>query len=488
LRPDGRDEPRLHLRAPYNEGDVLLQRIAELGRDDELLVQRDAPQTRRNMSAVFTRFVQEIHTRFVDEDAYYLFIRRLSSQVQLIHVQAPNPGQALLLFETTNNRGLDLAPSDLVKNVMFTYSGEQEYGNISSRWKDMDAELRPVRIDVTSFLRYVALGRYGAKVSAAGVAGWFRDQMRPTSAGDQPAMSPAELVGDLAGLARSVRQIREGKTMRGAPSPAFSELQSLNVKQCIPVLLAAVSWSDRAAEVLAQQLADFFFVVAVVRLRGQDVERVLPAWVEAVRALKNPTPEDVRQMLASTNPDMPRSLIAAQGPVFLEALGHLRYAPSTRPTNDTRRLRYLLRHLSAHVQGERWTKLAEIDGYRPEIEHILAQNPSEAALADFGTPATPDDIHGLGNLALLEHELNRKIGNGPFTTKAPSYLASKIQLTSLLAECDFGGLTHARQKVLTEWSLVSPGLADDEVWNPSSCEKRLRLYRRLASEVWLGSA
>jgi hypothetical protein len=481
-------ESLMRLSSPFSGGDIVLDAVANLSDGERLGRSQDYTRSQKNIVGAFEALTESLSDRFKTSAELEGFKTALRKRVKVIHVHAADTTQALLLFETTNNRGRSLSPSDLVKNMIFANASDAQYVEISSMWQEMDKTLQKARIGVTPFLRYAALSVYGKKLQDKGVATWYAGgaKEKDNLAAQELKSDPVAFVRKLASLARVVLNVRDGKTPRGEQSTPFSELRELRVKQALPVLLVAAEWSDSAAERLAEELADFFFVTLLVRMRGQDIEKMLPGWVEVLRQLTDPTPEDVKLALRTPGMrELPLAIARAHREDFLAAIAQLRYEPTkTHPSNDTRRIRYLLRHLCAHVQGDRWGKLNEIDGYTPHIEHVLAKAATAEALEEFGSNVTLDDIHGLGNLTLLESELNSKIGAGKFRDKALSYDKSNVRLTKLLTGCDVAGYTKAAQgKIATIWG-IAPGLIPGEKWDSSRIAARLEAYTYLASEIW----
>jgi hypothetical protein len=475
------------LRMPHNKmGDSALEDILALKYGQTLTMPREANRTQKNIVSAFNLLVDLLSEKFETVEELDMFKQGLRAHVTIIDVQAPSTEKALLLFETTNNRGRALAPSDLVKNVLFNHANERQYDEVSGYWQEMTSLLRQTKIDVTPFLRYVALGRYEAKLYDRDVASWFSGRHGVNGASLAAKENPVLFAKELVRLAKVVSNIRNGKTPGGETSPAFRELRALNVKQALPVMLAAADWTEGVTEVLAQELADFFFVAAVVRTRGQDIEHLLPGWIATIKQISEPTAEKVHALLHDTSETAtPRSAARSMQSTFCDILGQLRYSrTSTRPTNDIRRIRYFLRHLSAHLQGDRWGKLSEIDGYLPQIEHVLAQQPTEEARSEYGVPVTEDEVHSLGNLTLLEEELNKKIGAGNFREKHASYSVSNIRLTKILTACDTDGFTlRVREEINRVWK-SAPGLEPAEPWTAEKAALRLTAYTDLAKEVW----
>jgi hypothetical protein len=66
------------------------------------------------------------------------------------------------------------------------------------------------------------------------------------------------------------------------------------------------------------------------------------------------------------------------------------------------------------------------------LEHVLPEKPGEH-WPDFETDPTAETAYRLGNLTLLEADLNRKIGNAGFSVKQPVLAASAFDMTRRLA-------------------------------------------------------
>ncbi|RZK40272.1 MAG: DUF1524 domain-containing protein, partial [Hymenobacter sp.] len=97
-----------------------------------------------------------------------------------------------------------------------------------------------------------------------------------------------------------------------------------------------------------------------------------------------------------------------------------------------------------------------------EVEHIHPRNPSVA----FTTPDSwhPAKLNSLGNLTLLEWELNRKVLNHPLRRKQITYKESKLKEVQLLLE-------H-----------------DSEYWTLSACEDRTQRKAGLLDTFLFGES
>ena len=82
----------------------------------------------------------------------------VSDRVRIIRVTVSDEADAYLIFETLNDRGLDLTMSDLLKNFIFGRAGDQ-LATVKKQWGDVEVRLEEENL--TQFLRHYWLSRYG---------------------------------------------------------------------------------------------------------------------------------------------------------------------------------------------------------------------------------------------------------------------------------------------------------------------------------------
>ena len=74
----------------------------------------------------------------------------------------------------------------------------------------------------------------------------------------------------------------------------------------------------------------------------------------------------------------------------------------------------------------------DADNPATTLEHVLPEKPGEN-WPDFETDPTAETAYRLGNLTLLEADLNRKIGNAAFAVKQPVLEVSAFDMTRRIA-------------------------------------------------------
>ena len=112
-----------------------------------------------------------------------------------------------------------------------------------------------------------------------------------------------------------------------------------------------------------------------------------------------------------------------------------------------------------------------------EIEHIFPQPPCAEAADEFGPY---DDLEigiKLGNLVLVEKQINASLGNRAYSHKRAVYPESRLLLTRALAERPKVGENTQIDRTL---SAIEPF----PEWNEAAVNKRQRSLVALARAVW----
>jgi hypothetical protein len=92
-----------------------------------------------------------------------IIVKYIRDNARVIRLVVTNAGIAYTIFETLNDRGIDLSPLDLVKNHVFSRAHAQSpetLRDMESRWTQMMATLAGVR-SVGNFLKAFWTSRHG---------------------------------------------------------------------------------------------------------------------------------------------------------------------------------------------------------------------------------------------------------------------------------------------------------------------------------------
>jgi hypothetical protein len=163
-------EPKLTLTPANNE--VFQQyvtkaaTVSEIDRALKARQSEDRNKTLLNAALLVNKHIERRASEFPDTDTakdYFVeLIGYLTDTVQVVRFVLSGDNAAYTIFETLNDRGLELAPLDLVKNYVFSRAEGYRPGSLrdfEERWAEMMTLLGSMKVD--SFLRAFWASRHG---------------------------------------------------------------------------------------------------------------------------------------------------------------------------------------------------------------------------------------------------------------------------------------------------------------------------------------
>ncbi len=376
--------------------------------------------------------------------------QHIRTQLDIVAIRVGSVGDAFLLFETLNDRGLQLSAADLLKShilsrVAQAWDTESMVHDASIEWDDMLDRLNGV--DVTRYLRhYLLMSR--SKVRKDDVFDYFKD--------DVLSVGAVELLARLYEYSRHYGDLlNPSRLSEGPVRRAIRDINGLNSISHFVMLLPARATLDDAGFIRLCRLAEilsFRWIVA-----GQNAQVLESIYASAALILDRSEGSQSSEAEALLIDAMPGSEVFRDRFRFM-TMG-VKYVT-----------RYILRRIEEQLHAN-----AEIEIIGPEevhIEHIMPKTSTsywaDALNGDFDEY---DQIVGrLGNLTLLHSRPNVQIANGPFEVKSVFYAESDIKLTRQLVGLDSWNddMIDDRQRWMAEvadfvWSVA--GL-DTPSWVP----------------------
>lgn len=360
----------------------------------------------------------------------------LEKSVTLVRIDVDSDVTAYTIFETLNDRGLDLSVADLLKNHLLSLAHDDlEASNLFAKWEALLATLEDE--SVSRFLRHQWMSRNGVVTERQLYKAWKEDIQKRKR-------TPMEVLTELSEDAEMYNML-----LRPASGdPCAWELTSfteMGLRQGLPFLMAA--WARKNSEKEFEKAVRLVEAVTVrytivANNNPNQLERKYAEWASLLRAKGFAAFDDIRK--AATNLCPSDENFQADFAI----LGDMKSAVA----------RYLLRKL-AQYQG---TKEIEIAMNKVDLEHILPQSPTQVWLDELNIPVEKiaDLTDSLGNLTLLAEKLNRQARNRPFQEKRDKYYAkSKISITNNLKNLGQWGEAEIieRQK---QWAAEAPN-----AWN-----------------------
>src|SRR5262245_52485911 len=124
---------------------------------------RESHERLENAAQLAAKFVKQLSEQTkTPSDFLIQWIDYLRNQVKVIWVQVPDEANAFTIFETLNDRGLDLAVSDILKNYLF-HRSEDRLKETQQRWIAMTGILEAAESEavVVAYIRHLWSARNG---------------------------------------------------------------------------------------------------------------------------------------------------------------------------------------------------------------------------------------------------------------------------------------------------------------------------------------
>jgi len=435
--------------------------------------------------------IQESYPLELSGDALPFFADWLIENVHLVEITAYSDADAYTIFETMNDRGLSLTPTDMLKGYLLANISEgQQRIEASKVWRKQVASLQELGKEeeadaIKTWLRSqyadtIRERKQGARprdfdLIATEFHRWVRDHDKKLNLSGSTAFSNF-IQEDFAFYTRWYERVRKAAGELDTNLPAIHYNAQSNFTLQYPLLLAPVKRSD-AEEVIFKKLRivsgylDILIARRVWNWRSIDYSTMQYAMFLVMRDIRGLEP----------------------GPLAKKLKAKLDAEEETFATNDSfrlhgtngRQIHRLLARMTDYIetQSGRSSRYAEYikrggkDGY--EIEHVWADHP-ERHTDEF---AHPNDFmeyrNRIGGLLLLPKSFNASYGDLPYDQKCPHYLKQNLLAQSLHEEA------YERDPGFRRFK-DSSGLdfkAHAE-FKKADLNERYELYRALAEQIW----
>jgi len=390
------------------------------------------------------KYIDELCEHSADsEEALHDWLDYLESNLKIILVTAPDDSNAFVIFETLNDRGLELAISDLLKNYLFHRSGDK-LEETKNRWLTMVATLESASDDplVVTYLRHFAMSKYGL-VREKELFGIIKKKVTSKKLALQFSTELSNAARTYAGLINTDHELWS-KYDADAREAVYA-LNLLGMVQVRPLLLAILDKFDpkKASAAFKKLVAVAVRFQIVGGAGGGTLERI---YSDAARAVTDGKLTSIGEILKGfTTLPSDSAFIAAFSVASISKQALARYY-----------LR-MLESASPDISGE---LVPNANSSRVNLEHVLPITPSESWSKDWNTDDAKAYQRRLGNMAIMAAKINSAIGNEEFVKKRVELKKSSFSFTKMIgdyAKWDKAAI-EARQAAMAEvaakvWSI-----------------------------------
>lgn len=410
-------EPKLTLNEIDND---LFQEMLDCQNEiDYKHYQKPSHQRLIDAYAIISAYFDELMRISEDpEDKLHCWLDYLEQNAKIITVTAPDDSNAFVIFETLNDRGLELAISDLLKNYLFHKSGDR-LQETKNRWLSMVATLESAteNPNIVTYLRHFSMSKWGL-IREKELYGLIKKKIN--SKAKAISFSNELLVYAKVYSALLNHDNEYWNTFNTKVRESINALNILGMTQVRPLLLAILEKFDtKNASTIIQLLVSVSVRFQISGTVGSGpLEKIYSETAKLVAEGAITTPNDIIMAFTTLPTD----------DQFKQSFS---IATISKPALARYYLR-ILEEASSRDEGREMVPNRDVD--RVNLEHILPLTPSD----DWMSIWTNEDIKiyqkRLGNLALMSSRANSSAGNDDFPTKLAQYSVSKFKLTKMVSE------------------------------------------------------
>ena len=466
----------------------------------------DQPESIENIIGRF----QDIEDIFPDSilgNTLPFFADWLIENVYLVKITAHSDADAYTIFETMNDRGLSLTPTDMLKGYLLANITEHDARIRASKiWRDCITKLRDIGKEedadaIKAWLRgqhaqTIRERKRGAKPMDFDLIGtefhrWVRDKEDKLSL-KAPSDFARIIEEDFAFYANWYDKIRRAaKTLKPGMESIFYNAQN-NFTLQYPLLLAALRKGDAEEDIYRKIriVAGYIDIVIARRIwnwKSTDHSAMQYNTFLAIKDVREKTPTELARFLVNRFEDEISfdssdgfSLHGGNGPKIHRLLARMTDYIETASGRKFRYAEYSMR-------GGK-------NGY--EIEHIWSDH-FDRHTDEFSHPS---DFNGyrnrIGGLLLLPKSFNASYGDSPYKEKLEHYIKQNLLAQSLheLAYQNDPGFKRFIEKSGLEFKPhpeIKEGDSDTaspdnelETFKKADLDARQDLYCEIAKQVW----
>lgn len=342
----------------------------------------------------------------------------LEKNAKVISVHVHDEANAFVIFETLNDRGLDLSIGDLLKNYIFGRS-ENRIDEARVNWIKATAALEGTGGDkrVATFIRHFWSSKQGP-VREKDLYGNLKEKIKTKQ-------GAIDFVSELADNARLYAAILNSdhdfwQSLGTDARQHVQTLLSLRLEQYRPLLLACMAKfaSTELRKALRLLVSWNVRLLVVGGLGGGTMERYYAIGGKKVRDGEITKAIELRSYAAG----------------FVPADAQFEASFATATVSQAFLVRYYLQAIERSLRNETNPELVPNTLEKDiNLEHVLPLNARLKEWPAFDEESAAANVKRIGNLTLLKTDENNLAGNRAFSIKKPSYAKSKLKLNKGIA-------------------------------------------------------
>ncbi len=419
------------------------------------------------------------------------FIFWLINNVDLIEITTYSDDEAYTIFETMNDRGLSLSPTDMLKGYLLAnIKSAEERAKANELWKDhLQALSQLGKEEDADFFKAWLRAKYaesirerkkGASNKDFEIIGttyhkWIHDESKRVG-----LIKSADFKDFVMNRFRNfsghyIRMQQASKQLTQGMEYIFYNAHN-NFTLQYPLMLAPLRADDDQKTVnskirLVSGYLDIFIVRRAVNFRTLDYSSIVYTMfnlMKEIRELDVPSLAGVLKAKVATMDER----FDAMGRFYLN-LWSKRY------------IQHILARMTRYIEEQSGTA-SSFEAYisreskKPfEIEHIWA-NKYDRHTDEFSTEEEFTEYRNrIGDLVLLPRGFNQSLGDKPYEKKVEDYFGQNLLLRSLNERC-----YHNNPSFLTYVYQSGLPFKPHQAFKKADLDERQQLYRLICEEIW----
>lgn len=448
----------------------------------------DRPESVQNLIARY----RDLEATFPEElrgNALPYFIDWLLENVHLVEITAYSDDDAYTIFETMNDRGLSLSPTDMLKGYLLANIDEHKRTLANNLWRARIRDLTDAGKELESdcfkawfrsqYATKIRERKRGAKAEDFDRIGtefhrWLRDAS-PIIGLTQQDDFYRFIDNDFDFYSRQYLRIVEAsqKPINGFKHVLYNAQNGFTLQNML--LLAPLQPADSEPVIvrkigLVALFLDILLTWRIWNYRTIAYSTMQYSMFVIMRDIRRLSPDELAKKLYD--------FLSKEEETFV--------------SNDRLRMhqqnRYALHRMLARItdyietasgQDSRYLEYIAEGKNRYEVEHIWANHP-ERHTDEFGHAADFAEYRNrIGGLLLLPKSFNASFGDLPYTEKLPHYNSQNLLARSLHPLCYAHNSGFRQFLDQSKLSFVAY-----PVFNKAQIEARSELYRQIAMRIW----
>ena len=435
--------------------------------------------------------IQELFPDDLKGSALPYFIDWLIDNVTLVEIITYSDEDAYTIFETMNDRGLNLTPTEMLKGYLLSKIGNKEKKQeINAIWKKEILKLNEIGRDEdleffkiwlrAKYAETIRPGRKGAANEDFEKIGtrfhsWVRDNLEKVGLNTKEDFYRF-VKEDLDYYVKIYLKIKnaEQQLQRGMEHLYYVAERGFTLRY--PLLLAPIKKTDDEETIrkkleLVARFIETFIVYRSVNYRTLAYSSIRYTIYNLVKELRDKTVTELADILKKKIEEYDENLSGIK---------------DFRLHNQNKRfVHFLLARITSHIETKsgmpsRFREYIDRELENPfQVEHIWA-NKYEEHTDEFDQKIDFEESRNmLGDLLLLPSNFNQSYGELPYEKKLPHYFGQNILAKTLNPQCyqnNPGFLSYKENSGLP--------FRAHEHFKKDDVRERQKLYQKICEEIW----